>query len=85
MLYKHRNLLTRDQAIAIVGEAAIDAVDATQHELTAGTYEDDEVEFSAWLDGVTVYRRFDRELVEATFDLSDLDWDEPEGYKVEID
>lgn len=88
--------LTREQAVAIVGEAAVAKVDAERCDFTnrvgfnGSVQGDDEVEFSAGMaceekDGNEVtliaYYYQDAADVDATDDLGSLNW-EIEGYEV---
>lgn len=88
--------LTREQAIELVGEAAVTKVDAENCDFTnrvgfnGSVQGDDEVEFSASVScedkggyevSLVAYYYQDAKAVDATDDLGSLDW-QVEGYEV---
>jgi hypothetical protein len=83
--------LSREQAIDIVGEPAVDAAETTNAVQTGRLTNDGTMEFVARHkctdgdgDSVTlcVYWYFDEDAVMSADDLSNLDWDDISGYEV---
>ena len=88
---KKMNYITRDQAIAIVGQATVDAVDAENCDFSGHWSDDDTmIQFHSSkkcvdMDGNDVTLQViywqDKNEVDANEDLSNLTWD-PMGYRI---